>query len=93
MPMLFLMNFKTSLPTKRIGQARFKEVGGANPPQAIQLIASYHYADGSGGCLVAETNDAIALTAWANQWADVIALDIRPVVSGEQMGQLLSKAS
>ncbi len=91
--MLFLMTFKTSLATKRAGQARFKEAGGAAPPESVQLIASYHYADGSGGCLVVDANDAMVLTGWANIWADVISLDIRPVVSGEQMGKLLSQST
>jgi hypothetical protein len=91
--MLFLMTFKTSLPTKRAGQARFKEAGGAVPPEGTHLVASYHYADGSGGCLIIDTNDAMVLTGWANKWTDVIELDIRPVVSGEQMGQLLAHAT
>ncbi len=91
--MLFLMMFKTSLPTKRAGQARFKEAGGAVPPAGTQLIASYHYADGSGGCLIVDTSDAMVLTGWANMWTDVIELDIRPVVTGEQMGKLLAQSS
>jgi Protein of unknown function (DUF3303) len=91
--MLFLIMFKTSLPTKRAGQARFKEAGGANPPEGTQLVASYHYADGSGGALIIDTNDAVVLTGWANGWADVVEMDIRPVVSGEQMGQLLAKTA
>jgi Protein of unknown function (DUF3303) len=89
--MLFIVTYKTSLLTQRDGQERFKETGGASPPAGVQKIASYHYVDGSGGFTIAETNDAIALGKWANQWADVIVMDVRPVLTDEQMGQVLSQ--
>ena len=89
--MLFMITYKTSLPTNRAGQERFKSTGGAPPPSGVQKIASYHYADGSGGFTIAETSDAVALGSWAHQWTDVIALDVRPVLTDEQIGQVLSQ--
>jgi hypothetical protein len=87
--MLFVIAYKTSLAANRTGQERFKETGGAPPPQGVRKIASYHYLDGSGGYSIAETDDPIALAKWANQWSDVIVMDVRPVLTDEQMGQVL----
>jgi Protein of unknown function (DUF3303) len=88
--MLFMITYKTSLPTRRAAQNLFKETGGAPPSPGVQKIASYHYADGAGGFTIAESDDAIALGKWANQWADVIVLDVRPVLTDEQMAQVIS---
>jgi len=88
--MLFMVQYKTSTATNRPGQERFKQTGGAAPPAGVKKIASYHFADGSAGFIVAETNDPIALAKWANQWSDVIVMDARPVLTDEQMGEVLS---
>ncbi len=90
--MLFMITYKTSLATRHAAQDLFKQTGGA-PPAGVQKIASYHYADGSGGFTIAESNDAIALGQWANQWADVIVMDLRPVLTDEQMGQVISQST
>ena len=88
--MLFMITFKTALLHLRDGQERFKETGGAPPSAGVRKIAGYHYVDGSGGFVIAESDDAIALGKWANQWADVIVMDIRPILTDEQMGQVIS---
>ena len=88
--MLFVITYKTSLATTRTGQERFKETGGAAPPSGVRKIAGYHYLDGSGGYTIAESDDPIAMAKWANQWADVILMDVRPVLTDEQMGQVLA---
>ena len=87
--MLFMIQYKTFTGTNRAGQERFKQTGGAPPPAGVKKIAGYHYADGSGGFTLAESDDAVALAKWANEWSDVIALDARPVLTDEQMGQVL----
>ena len=91
--MLFMITYKTTLPTRRAAQDLFAKTGGAPPSAGVEKIASYHYADGSGGFTIAESNDAIALGKWANQWADVIVLDVRPVLTDEQMGQVISQST
>jgi hypothetical protein len=73
--MLFMIQYKTFTGTNRAGQERFKQTGGAPPAAGVKKIAGYHYADGSGGFTLAES--------------DVIALDARPVLTDEQMGQVL----
>ncbi len=88
--MLFIVSYKTSLATNRAGQERFKQTGGAAPPAGVTKIAAYHLADGSGGYIIAETNDAIALGKWANQWSDLISLEIRPLLTDEGIGQVLA---
>jgi hypothetical protein len=89
--MLFMIAYKTSLPTQVAGRERFKSTGGAPPPPGIQKIASYHHADGSGGYTIAETSDPVALSTWAIQWSDVLALEVRPILTDQQLGQVLSQ--
>jgi hypothetical protein len=87
-----MITYKTSLATRHAAQDLFKQTGGA-PPVGVQKIASYHYADGSGRFTIAESNDAIALGKWANQWADVIVIDVRPVLTDEEMAQVISQST
>lgn len=87
--MLFMITYQTTLATDRAGQARFKETAGARPPAKITKAASYHRVDGGGGFVLAETDDPIALGQWCNQWTDLIILDCRPVLTDEQIMQVL----
>lgn len=91
--MLFMIAYKTSLPTSLAGKERFIGTGGAPAPNGVQKVASYHYADGSGGYTIAETNNPVALATWANEWTDVLAMDIRPILNDEQLGQVLSQST
>ncbi len=43
---------------------------------------------GSGGFALAETDDPIALAKWAQDWTDVIVLELLPVLTGKQMSQV-----
>ena len=47
--MLFMITYKTSLSTRRAAQDLFAEDWRRAPSPGVQKIASYHYADGSGG--------------------------------------------
>jgi hypothetical protein len=88
--MLFVVTYKTSAATNRTGQERFIKTGGAAPPPGVRKIANYHYADGSGGYTIAESDDPIALAKWCNQWTDVLVFDARPVLTDEQLGKVLA---
>jgi hypothetical protein len=77
------------LPTNRAGQERFRQTGAA-PPKGVRKVAAYHYVDGSGGYTIAETDDPVALAKWANQWSDVLVMDVRPVLGDEELGQVLA---
>jgi len=88
--MVFLVKYSLAPAAVRTAQERFVSTGGAPPPPGVRKVASYHYADGSGGYTVADTDDPVALARWCNQWTDVLELDLRPVLSDEQLGQMLA---
>jgi hypothetical protein len=86
--MLFLLTYQTSLATQRTGIERFKQSGGP-PPDGVKMIGRWHALDGSSGAVICETNDAIALAKWAQEWADVISMHITPVADDEIMAKVM----
>ena len=60
--------------------ARFLQTGGT-PPDGIKTIGRWHYADGSGGIHVFECDNASLIRDFAEQWGDLLDIEIRPLVS------------
>ncbi|MEZ5353511.1 MAG: DUF3303 family protein [Bryobacteraceae bacterium] len=87
--MLFVINYKTSPATRNAGQKRFLE-GGGLPPANVKMLGRWHYADGSGGVTVAESDDASAVAKWAQDWSDVLVLETRLALADEQMGAVIA---
>ena len=54
------------------------------------MIGPWHHADGSGAVVICETNDPIGLGKWSTEWADVIGLQICPVLTDEEIMKVLS---
>lgn len=86
--MQFLVTYKISPGTRDVAQQRFKSTGGP-PPAGVTMVGRWHCVDGSGGAVVAETNDATALARWIQEWTDVITFDVRPVLNDEQMAGVI----
>jgi len=86
--MLFVMTYKMLNASRNAAQDRFRK-GGGLPPAGVKMLGRWHYADGSGGMVLAETDDPVALAQWAQDWTDVIALEARPVVNDEQIAKVL----
>ena len=86
--MLFVTKYTTAPATRDLGVERFKKTGGP-PPAGVKMIGRWHMADGSGGIVICETDDATRLAAWVNDWTDVLVFDIRPVLTDEQMAKVL----
>ncbi len=72
--------------------ARFKKTGGL-PPKGATLIKRWVAADFSGGFVLLESNDPLALTHFGLQWSDVCALRIVPVVEDEELVEVLKRAA
>jgi hypothetical protein len=87
--MLFIVHYKTSPATRDTGIDRFKKTGGP-PPDGVKMHGRWHNCDGSGGVCIAETDDGAALSAWMNQWTDVLTFDARPALNDEQFGKMLA---
>lgn len=69
--MLFLITYRSSAATHRIGIERFKQ-SEAMSPAGVTMVARWHMLDGSGGVTVCETSAPVPLAKWASEWADVL---------------------
>ncbi len=70
-------------------QARFKETGGP-PPEGVKMIGRWHSLGGGKGVCVAETDDAVALAKWSQEWSDIMSMDIYPALDDENIGKVIS---
>jgi Protein of unknown function (DUF3303) len=70
--------------------ARFLENGG-KPPEGVRIIGRWHYADASGGALVFECDNAQLITEFMHEWADVLEIELRPVVEDAEAGAAMAK--
>jgi hypothetical protein len=87
--MLFLCLW--SYPPERRDQiqARFKATGGP-PPEGVKMIGRWHgFGVGRGAC-VAETADEVPLAKWAQEWSDLMTLEIFPVLDDQNMAKLMA---
>lgn len=86
--MLFVVNYKIHPASRNAAQDRFLK-GGGLPPAGIKMLGRWHYADGSAGVTLAETDDPVAIAKWCQDWGDVISLDAHPVIEDQQFAQVL----
>jgi Protein of unknown function (DUF3303) len=87
--MLFVTTVRTPSNTYKATMERFK-AGGGLPPAGVKMIGRWSRADGSGCTVVCETDDAVALAKWSAEWADVISIEIAPVLTDAEMASVLS---
>ena len=90
--MLFTISWKHHPTRRNATQDRFMATGGP-APEGMTMHARYHNVDGSGGFAVIETDDAVALATLANDWSDLLELNITPVANDEVMGSVIQSAA
>jgi hypothetical protein len=86
--MTFMTTYKISPAHRNAAQQRFKQ-GGGLPPQGVKMIGRRHKTDGSGGFALCETDDAVALAKWTQDWSDLLEFEIFPVLDDNQIGIVL----
>jgi len=86
--MLFVINYKIHTASRNAAQDRFRKGGGV-PPAGVKMLGRWHYADGTGGVTLAETDDPVGIAKWAQEWADVITLEAHPVIDDQQIASVL----
>ena len=59
--MHFVINYEFTPDTHNEAQARFKAGGVLPPDDGVKMLARWHYADGHGGFLIAESADPLSL--------------------------------
>lgn len=87
--MLFVVSWKFRTDYRDAANNRFKETGGM-PPEGVHMIGRWHYASGRQGLLVCETDDAIALGKWTQNWTDFLDFEIHPVNDDAGVTEVLS---
>jgi hypothetical protein len=69
---------------------RFLETGGL-PPDGVKMLGRWHSIALNQGFVLAETNDPGKIYEWVSKWADLIDLEVYPVIEDEQASAILKK--
>ena len=86
--MLFVVHWEFAPENRDAANARFKETGGM-PPEGVKMLGRWHFAEGGEGLCVCETDDAVLLGKWAQDWSDLLSFRIVPVNDDEGVLKVL----
>lgn len=86
--MQFLVSWDVAEDNRDAATARFVETG-ALPPEGVKMLGRWHTAEGREGVLIAESDDAVAIAKWTNQWTDLLTFRVVPIVDDEGFKQVL----
>ena len=86
--MHFLVTYQLSSDKRDEAQARFKS-GGGLPPDGVTMLARWHHASGDGGFTIAESSSPVAIAKWTQEWSDVLTFNIRPILSDEEIQEVI----
>ncbi len=86
--MTFMITYKISPAHRNTAQERLKK-GGGLPPAGVKMIGRRHKVDGSGGFVLCETDDVVALAKWTQDWSDLLEFQTFPVFDDQQMATIL----
>lgn len=64
---------------------------GAPMPEGLVSLGRWHAPGSTKGWLLAETDDAVALSEHMAEWASMLELDISPVIEDEEAGKAASR--
>jgi hypothetical protein len=87
--MKFIVRFTASAENFEPVRRRFLETGGP-PPEGVKMLGRWIAVDGSGGIVIAETNEAKALYAWTAEWSDLLEFETTPCVEDAEAGAVLA---
>lgn len=86
--MLYLSIYSWKPENRRAVVARFMETG-AKPPQGIKLVGRWTAIGGGRGFSLMESDDPVAVSAFAYQWNDLMEFTTVPVINDEQLAKVL----
>ena len=67
-------------------QAQFKATGGL-PGEGVTMLGRYHAVEGLTGFILAESDDAIAIGKWMQEWTHLISFEVVPVVDDSDISE------
>ena len=87
--MKFMITWKASPPNYKAAVERFLKTG-APAPKGLKTVGRWHTAGSSRGFHLVEGSDA-ALAEINAQWADILDLEVLPVVEDDVAGEVATK--
>ena len=85
--MIFRVDYSMPVQNVIAAQERFGTM--EEKWDGVKLIGRWHEA-GNKGFMVVEAEDAVSLGKYSNQWTDLCDISIVPVMTDEEVGQVLS---
>ncbi len=86
--MLFMITYAFGSGQREKAQERFKKTGGG-PPAGAKMLGRWHNVAGLRGFVLAESADAVAIGKWMQEWTDLLAFEVTPVVNDEDVLKVL----
>ena len=86
--MQFLVSWTIKPEHRDAATARLVETGGL-PPGGAKMLGRWHFAESREGFLIAESDDAIAMSKWTYAWSDLLSFRIVPIVDDEGFKSVL----
>ena len=73
-----MIEYSISPENRDVAQARFRETGGL-PPAGATMLGRWHRLSGHAGYVLCESDDAVAVGKWMQDWTDVLTFEVVPV--------------
>ena len=86
--MQFMITYSFAPHDRDMVQERFKTTGGGPGPGAT-MLGRWHDVGGHRGFVLAESNDAIAIGRWMQEWTDALEFEVTPVNTDEDVMKVL----
>ena len=86
----YMISWETPAENRNEVFARFTEGSAMEEPSGVTDLGRWHSAEGRRGWGVVETDDPKRITDWLLRWTDITSFEVRPVISDEELGDLIS---
>ena len=90
--MKFILTWRTRPGLYKAALRQFLDTG-APPPKGVATVARYHVPGSTQGWHVMETDDATALAEHVATWADLLEMEVNPVVEDAQAADAASRVA
>jgi len=77
--MIFHITYNVTSRDRDSVQERFKK-SGAQPPDGVKMTGRWHSVNGNKGFIIAESSDLLTVGRWIQEWSDMIAFHVTPVL-------------
>jgi hypothetical protein len=90
--MKFMLTWRTRPGLYKAALRQFLETGGP-PPKGVEQVARYHAPGSTLGWHVFETSDLTALAEHVATWADLLEMEVNPILEDAQAAEAASRVA